>query len=81
MSQPLLPSLHSPRALLALYPGKDGALFELALSALSFGVTTCGAELRWMSAVRASLWLQDVLSKAAPFLGRKMLFGAGKGCL
>lgn len=31
--------------------------------------------------VRASLWLKDVLSRAAPFLGRKMLFGAGEGCL
>ena len=29
--------------------------------------------------VCASLWLRVMLSKAAPFLGRKMLFGVGKG--
>lgn len=76
-SKPLLLSLARPAG---LYRGGWG-LFELTLPALLFCVTTCSAKLRWTSAVCASLWLKHTLSKVAPFLGRKMLFRVGKGCL
>lgn len=49
--------------------------------ALLFRVTIPKARRRRTSVVCASLWLRVMLSKAAPFLGRKMLFGVGKGCL
>lgn len=68
-------SLAQPEGHIGLY------LFELILSVVLSNCVLLAVRLRSACVVCASLWLKDVLSKAAPFLGRKMLFGVGKGCL
>ena len=68
-------SLGQPEGRVGLY------LFELILSVVLSNCILFALRLRSAYVVCASLWLRDVLSKAAPFLGRKMLFGVGKGCL
>ena len=68
-------SLGQPEGRVGLY------LFELILSVVLSNCILLALRLKSACVVCASLWLKDVLSKTAPFWGRKMLFGVGKGCL